>query len=134
VRYVLAQAASGRRVTAVLACIGDDVVRPEVLRLRTREEVIDFQKAGASAAMEEVAAALRAAGIPVQTVFGIGPVARQLTRIAEETGCHEIAVPAREGKLLPLTGPLAALARDHGNVRLRVVDGDGEPRQTAAAA
>ncbi|MFC5303441.1 universal stress protein [Azospira restricta] len=124
VRYALAEAARGRRVEVVLACVGDDEVRADVLRLRTRAEVADFLAAGAAAAMDEVAAPLRAAGIVVRTVFALGPLARELARIAEETGCDEIAVPARQGKLLPLTDPLAALARS-GGVRLRVVDDAG---------
>ncbi|HEX5802449.1 MAG TPA: universal stress protein [Azospira sp.] len=132
VRYALAEAGRGRRVEAVLACIGDDDVRADVLRLRTREEIARFQAAGAAVAMDEVAAPLRAAQVPVSTVFALGEVAGELARIAEETGCDEIAIPAGRGGPACCGGRLDKLRRAGGQVRLRAVDADGKPQPAVA--
>ena len=133
VRYALAQARQGLRVEALLACIGDDDVRADVLRLRTREEIARFQADGAAAAMDEVAAPLRAAGVPVRTVFALGDVAGELARIADENACDTIAIPVDEHRS-PCGGIAAGLRRAHGRARLLLVDTDGNTSPQAAAA
>lgn len=135
VRYALAQARQGLRVEALLACIGDDDVRADVLRLRTREEIARFQADGAAAAMDEVAAPLRAAGVPVRTVFALGDVAGELARIADESACDAIAVPVGHGARLPGCDKLTdRLLRQGGRARLLLVDADGNAAPQAAAA
>lgn len=133
VGYALAQARQGLRVEAVLACVGDDDVRADVLRLRTRAEIARFQADGAAAAMDAVAAPLRAAGVPVRTVFALGDVAGQLARIADDTGCDAIAAPA-DGRWRPCGGIVAGLRRAHGRARLLAVDADGRVQPDAVAA
>lgn len=135
VRYALAQARQGLRVEALLACIGDDDVRADVLRLRTRAEIARFQADGAAAAMDEVAAPLRAAGVPVRTVFALGDVAGELARIADESACDAIAVPVGCGSRLPCCDGLAdRLRRTGSRARLLLVDADGNTAPQAAAA
>lgn len=132
VRYALAEAGRGRRVEAVLACIGDDDVRADVLRLRTRDEIARFQAAGAAVAMDEVAAPLRAAQVPVRTLFALGDIAGELARIADETGCDEIAIPASGAGFALCGGALDGLRRAHGRARLLAVDAAGQPQTPGA--
>ena len=89
-------------VEAHLLFVAEPVTSWQVLRFRTRTEVAEFQRQYGQWQLEDAAAPLKSADIPVHTHYREGNVAFEILDCSEQIGCDRIVLPQPKAKWLRL--------------------------------
>ena len=105
-RHALAEHRAGRAIEAHLLFVAEPITSWQVLRFRMQSEIAQFQAQRAQWLLEDAAAPLQQAGVPVNGHFREGDIAFAILDAAEQLGCSRIILPPPRPRWLSL------LARD----------------------